>query len=68
MLPRFQLDEIIRQRALVAGAQFEQQTVSGLMEAAGRVVGVSVNGSGSAPVNHRARVTVLATGASTALL
>lgn len=68
VLPRLQLDEIIRQRALAAGAHFEQQTVSGLIEAAGRVVGVSAGGNGSAPVSHRARVTVLATGASTALL
>lgn len=64
VLPRFQLDEIIRHRALAASAEFEQHTVSGLLETENAVVGATAaNGQ-----KYHARVTVLATGASTALL
>lgn len=65
VLPRFQLDDLIRQRALAAGAAFEQAAVSGLLQdAAGRAAGVRT----AEGAEHRARLVVLATGASAGLL
>lgn len=64
VLPRYQLDDLIRRRAIAAGADFQQVTVSEIrMDADRRVVGVR-----GGETEYRARATVLATGASTAVL
>ncbi|MBL8055122.1 MAG: NAD(P)/FAD-dependent oxidoreductase [Anaerolineales bacterium] len=64
VLPRFQLDDLIRRRAVAAGAEFQRVTVSDVLrDSAGQVTGVRAG-----PAEFRAPVTVLATGAATALL
>lgn len=64
VLPRFQSDDLIRRRALAAGAAFHHVGVSDVVrDAAGRVAGVRAGAD-----EFRAPVTVLATGAATALL
>ncbi|MDW8326098.1 MAG: geranylgeranyl reductase family protein [Anaerolineales bacterium] len=64
VLPRFQLDDILRRRAIAAGAEFRRATVSDLLrDAATCVVGVRADRA----MLH-ARVVALATGASTAVL
>ncbi|MBP7691336.1 MAG: NAD(P)/FAD-dependent oxidoreductase [Anaerolineales bacterium] len=65
VLPRYQLDDLIRQRAVAAGAVFQQATVSEVLrDAAGRGVGVRLTDG----TEVRARAVVLATGAATAVL
>ncbi len=64
VLPRFQLDDVLRRRAIAAGAEFRRASVSDLLQdAAARIVGVRADGA-----TLHARRVVFATGASTAVL
>lgn len=64
VLPRFELDDILRRRAIAAGAEFRRATVSDLLcDAAARVVGVRTDGG-----ELRARAVAFAAGVSTAVL
>lgn len=64
VLPRLELDDMLRRRAIAAGAEFRRAIVSDLLrDAAARVVGVRADGA-----ELRARVVAFAAGASTAVL
>ena len=67
IVPRFRLDDAIRRRAVDAGASFRPWRVTDLLAANGRAAGVRAMSS-AGPVDLRARVVALATGASAALL
>lgn len=68
VLPRLQLDNLIRERAVRAGAEFRAPvTVTDLVREGGRFVGVRVT-TPTGPQEMRARQMVLATGASIGLL
>jgi menaquinone-9 beta-reductase len=68
VLPRFQLDDLIRAHAVKAGAEFRSQVnVTDVLRDDGQVAGVRA-ATPDAPMELRARLTVIATGASTALL
>ena len=71
VLPRYQLDNLIRERAVAAGADFRAHVaVTDVLRApngSGEIVGVRATTS-NGPVELRARATVLATGASVAVL
>ncbi len=68
VLPRYQLDDLIRQRAVEAGVEFRARiTVTDVLREGGQVVGVRAN-TPDGPQEIRAPLTVLAIGASTGLL
>jgi geranylgeranyl reductase family protein len=68
VLPRLALDDLLRQHAIRAGAEFRPQVnVTGVLRENGQVVGVTAEGP-EGPVKVRARQTVLATGAAVGLL
>jgi geranylgeranyl reductase family protein len=67
VVPRLQLDDLLRRQAVDAGGEFRTLHVTGLLRAGDEVLGVSANGP-EGPLDLRARLVVLATGASTALL
>lgn len=62
IVPRLTLDNIILERAAAAGAEFRRATVKGIARENGHVL-VQANGNGV-----RAKMAVIATGASTSLL
>ena len=68
VIPRLKLDDLIRVRAVEAGAEFRGRvTATDVVQESGRVVGVrTANAEG--PIELRARLTVIATGAAMALL
>src|SRR3989338_901512 len=68
VLPRLKLDERVRRQAAQAGAQFSARVaVTNLVWEQGRITGVRAE-SPAGPIELRARLTLLATGAATALL
>lgn len=68
VVPRYTLDEIIRAHAVAAGATFRPRvTATDVLRDGDRIVGVRATAP-DGPIDLGARVTVLATGASTALL
>jgi geranylgeranyl reductase family protein len=68
VLPRLTLDELIRARAVEAGAEFRARcTVNELLGENGKFVGVRAT-TPNGPREFRARLTMLATGASFALM
>jgi len=68
VLPRLQLDELIRARAVEAGVEFRPRfNVTSLLRENDQVVGVRAD-TPNGPAELRARLTVLATGASVGLL
>jgi geranylgeranyl reductase family protein len=68
VLPRLQLDDLIRACAVEAGAQFRGSvTVTDVLRDSRCIVGVRATTPGG-PAELRARLTVMATGASTSLL
>ncbi len=68
VLPRFQLDHLLLQHALQAGAQFRPQVEAiDVVRQGEQIAGVTVR-SASGPAELRARYVVLATGASVGLL
>jgi geranylgeranyl reductase family protein len=64
VVPRYQLDELIRQRALDSGARFQGRLTVNQLEPTTQ--GVLVHADGG--VTHKARFAIVATGASTKLL
>ncbi len=68
VLPRLQLDDLIRARAVEAGADFRSSfTVTDLLRAGEQFAGVRALAP-DGPADFRARLTVLATGATIGLL
>src|SRR3990172_493189 len=68
VLPRLQLDELIRARAVEAGVEFRPRfNVTSLLRENDQFVGVRAD-TPNGPAELRARLTVLATGASVGLL
>ncbi len=68
ILPRLQLDDLIRARAVEAGAEFRAGVLATeLLHRDGAITGVRAE-TAAGSMEMRARVTVLATGASTPLL
>ena len=68
VVPRYQLDDLIRAHAGTAGAEFRPRTeATEILRDADRILGVRAN-TPSGPMEFHARYTVLATGASIALL
>lgn len=68
VVPRYQLDDLIRERAVAAGAEFcSGVNVVDVIRVGGQFVGVRAT-TPDGPMEMRARLTVLATGASTSLL
>jgi len=68
VVPRYELDDRLRQQAIAQGARFQAGVrVTRLLDEAGRVVGVQSRESGGL-VTVRATLTVLATGANIGLL
>jgi geranylgeranyl reductase family protein len=68
VLPRYQLDDLLRQKAIAAGAAYGDRVEAlEVLRAGDRIVGVRARGPGGTQ-ELRARYTVLATGASTGLL
>jgi len=68
IVPRFRLDELVRRRAVDAGVDFRAPWhVTDLFADAGQIAGVRAAGPGGT-IDLRARVVVIGTGASTALL
>lgn len=68
VLPRYQLDDLLRRQALAAGAAYRDRVEAlDVLRDGDRIVGVQAR-SAAGPLELRARYTVLATGASVALL
>jgi geranylgeranyl reductase family protein len=68
VVPRFRLDDLIRAHAVAAGAEFRAHTeATEILRGVDRICGVRAN-TPDGPRDFRARYTVLATGASVALL
>ncbi|MGQ0602564.1 MAG: geranylgeranyl reductase family protein [Anaerolineales bacterium] len=68
VLPRYQLDDVIRARAVEAGAEFMPRTnATEVLQENGEVIGIRAH-TANGPREFRARVTVFATGASTSVL
>ncbi len=68
VLPRYQLDDLIRRHTVEAGAEFRPQAdVTGVLREGDHVVGVRAN-TPEGPTEFRARYTVIATGASIGLV
>jgi geranylgeranyl reductase family protein len=68
VLPRYQLDDLLRQQALAAGAAYGARLEAlDVLRDGQQIVGVRARGPGGEQ-EVRARFTVMATGASTALL
>jgi flavin-dependent dehydrogenase len=69
VVPRIAFDHLLVERAIAAGARFEQAIVEGPVVQDGQVCGVEVrNGNGGAAVRWRAPLTVLATGGAAGVL
>lgn len=68
VLPRFKFDNLVRERALAAKAQFQSEvTATDVIREGDVIVGVRAT-TAEGPQEFRARYTILATGASTGFL
>ena len=68
VLPRLELDHLLVSHAAAAGAEFRQLVVDAPVEADGRVVGVQARTARGSPIELRAPLTILATGAAGQML